>query len=181
VGQVTIVEPSPELRQTVLKVPVEYRDPAPHGGLPMASGSVDLVLCLSVLHHIANVSLVIGEIARVLRGGGFAIVREPTISMGDWRNPRRGLTAHERGIPLPTLREMISDAGLDVANETRCMFPLTPRVARLARIDPPYDSARAVRLDELASRLFAWNRTYHATRLDQRFRPTAVCFVLSKR
>ena len=174
------MEPSPELRQVSLSVPVEYREPAPDGGLPMASGSVDLVLCLSVLHHIANVSFVIGEIGRVLRAGGFAIVREPTISMGDWRRPRRGLTAHERGIPLPTLRAMFADAGLDVRRETRCMFPLTPRVARLGLIGLPYDSGSVVRMDELACRLFARNRTYHATRWYQRFRPTAACFVLGR-
>lgn len=181
IEQVTIVEPALELRKPRLKVRVEYKDPNPDGVLPTPSESVDLVLCLSVLHHVANVSFVLHEIARVLSTGGFAIVREPTISMGDWRGPRRGLTAHERGIPLQMLRDMIENAGLDVVKETRCMFSLTPRLTRVAGIAHPYNSPRVVALDELAARLFSWNQTYHATRLYQRFRPTDVSFVLAKR
>jgi len=181
VGRLTIVEPSPELRNARLRLPVEYVEPQADGALPMPSRSVDLVLCLSVLHHIAKVSFAITEIARVLRAGGFAVIREPTISMGDWRKQRRGLTAHERGIPLRLLRDMIADVGLEVVNETRCMFSLTTRLTRLAGIGLPYNSAGVVVLDAFACRLFGWNQTYHATHLHQRFRSTGVYLVLTKR
>lgn len=175
-GRVTIVEPARSLRQARLRVPVTYAYPGADGVLPIESASVDLVLCLSVLHHIPNVSFAIREIARVLTGGGLAIIREPTISMGDWRRPRPGLTAHERGIPLRLLRAAMRDAGLEVVSETRCVFSLTGRLARLPGVEP-YNSSLVVFLDELACRLFDWNETYHPRHLYQRLRPTAAAFV----
>ncbi len=45
--------------------------------LPLRSASCDNVVCSGVLHHIQDWSLVLDEIARVLRPGGRLIVREP--------------------------------------------------------------------------------------------------------
>jgi SAM-dependent methyltransferase len=179
-ARVTIIESSVVLRQSALRLPVEYIPPSPSGKLPLDSSSVDLVLCLGVLHHIANVSTVIAEIARVLETGGYALMREPTVSMGDWTQPRRGLTPHERGIPLHLLRRFTEDAGMRIERITRFASPLAPRIARFTRLDV-FASPTLTRFDELSCRLLAWNTTYHATRLHQRVRPTSAYLVAVKR
>src|SRR2546421_4639134 len=94
VAAITIVEPSAMLRSKDLQgVPLLYVDPSPLGDLPFQPAAFDLALCFGVLHHIPNVSKVVHEMGRVVKRGGWIIVREPVISMGDWRSPyRRGLT-----------------------------------------------------------------------------------------
>ena len=42
--------------------------------------------------------------------------------MGDWRQPREGLTANERGLPLKWTDELIGKLGLKVARRRFCMF-----------------------------------------------------------
>src|SRR6266850_5677777 len=44
--------------------------------LPFADGSFDLVVCNSVLHHIADPAPVLDEISRVLRRGGAIFIRD---------------------------------------------------------------------------------------------------------
>ena len=76
------------------------------------------MICLGVLHHVPTVGRVIGELARVLRPGGRMIVREPMVSMGDFRQPRPGLTARERGIPRALMRRFHQQAGLTILAES---------------------------------------------------------------
>jgi SAM-dependent methyltransferase len=45
--------------------------------LPFADGSFDTVLCTQVLEHVGNAELAMGEIARVLRPGGHALITVP--------------------------------------------------------------------------------------------------------
>jgi len=45
--------------------------------LPIASASVDTVLCTQVLEHVAEPAQLMRELARVLRPGGYAIVTAP--------------------------------------------------------------------------------------------------------
>lgn len=72
---------------------------SPHysGSIDLPDSHVDFTLALSVLHHIPNVSFVLSEIDRVLKPGGFVIVREPCSSMGIW-GTKRVCTPNERGI-----------------------------------------------------------------------------------
>jgi SAM-dependent methyltransferase len=166
----------------VIGVPVDYREPSPSGVLPVSPNSIDLVLCLGVLHHIPNVSTIVTEIGRVLKSGGYALISEPTVSMGDASLPRPGLTPHERGIPLSLLRVFVRDADLEILRESRWGFPLTSRLSRVAGsfgIDTT-NSATLTRFDALASRSVAWNQTYHATTLRQKIRPASVFLVLRK-
>ena len=79
-------------RQRVFGVPCHYVKPVESGNLPFDDACFDLLTCFGVLHHIPNVSHVVGELARCLKPGGYALMREPVISMGDWRQPRAGLT-----------------------------------------------------------------------------------------
>jgi SAM-dependent methyltransferase len=174
VQRLVIVEPAPVFRHTELDgVPIEYRLPRESGDLPVESSTVDLLTCFGVLHHIPNVSHVVREIARVIRPGGFALVREPIVSMGDWRLPRAGLTRRERGIPLQLFRDIIRSAGLETVRESLCMVPI------VSRLSPAWGRSRVlVHLDALLSRTLAWNQRYHSTTLWQKVQPTNVFCVL---
>lgn len=178
--RVSILEPSDGFKSTVLNgVPVSYVKPVASGDMPFDSNSLDLITCFGVLHHIPNVSKIVEEFHRVLKPGGYALVREPIISMGDWRKPRTGLTKHERGIPLSLLRGFVKEAGFEVVREHKCMFSLT---SRLKRVVPGsvFNQTAVVALDVLLSALPIWPRVYHARNALQKLRPTAVYYVLKK-
>jgi SAM-dependent methyltransferase len=180
IGQLTVVDPSDAFaRQSVHGVPANYIRPKPDGMLPMPDNTFDLITCLGVLHHIPNVSCVVGEFARTLKPGGRIVLREPIVSMGDWRRPRAGLTKRERGIPLPILRTIIGAAGLAIEHESLCLFPLTMRLARMLDWQL-YNSGLVTRLDGLLCAAFARNVNYHPRSALQRLRPTSVFLVLRK-
>ena len=179
-ARVTIVDPSSAfVRESVHGVAVTYVKPAPEGTLPLPDNDFDFVSCLGVLHHIPNVSFVVGELARVAKPGGYLVIREPIVSMGDWRKPRRGLTRRERGIPLKMFEAIAAAAGLMLVRRTLCGFPLTPRLFRIVRSDP-YNSGFATWVDWALSNAFAWNVNYHPRNTLQRLRPTSAFFVLKK-
>lgn len=178
--RVSILEPSDGFKSTVLNgVPVSYVKPVASGDMPFDSNSLDLITCLGVLHHIPNVSKIVDEFHRVLKPGGYALVREPIISMGDWRKPRTGLTKHERGIPLPVLRGYVKEAGFKVIREHKCMFSLTSRLKHVLP-ESAFNNAPVVALDALVSALPIWPRVYHARNALQKLRPTSVYYVLQK-
>jgi SAM-dependent methyltransferase len=178
IGHLTVVDPSDAFRRAeVHGVPATYLRPDPSGTLPMPDNSFDLITCLGVLHHIPNVSAVVKEFARTLKPNGHIVLREPIVSMGDWRRPRAGLTKRERGIPLPILEKIVAEAGLIVERRSLCVFPLIPRLAPVLR-SQVYNSRIATGLDALLSRAFAWNLNYHARSALQHLRPTSVVFVL---
>jgi SAM-dependent methyltransferase len=178
--RISILEPSEGFEGTVLNgVPVSYVKPVASGDIPFGTDSLDLVTCFGVLHHIPKVSKVLEELYRVLKPGGYALVREPIISMGDWRKPRRGLTKRERGIPLPILRDFVQQSGFRVLRERKCMFSLMSRLKHLVS-GPVFDHAAVVALDALVSALPVWPDVYHARNAVQKLRPTAVFYVLQK-
>lgn len=178
--EIVIVDPSRAFQvEQVRGVPVRYVEPHPAGTLPFADETFELVTCLSVLHHIPNVTAVVKEFSRCLRRGGYALVREPVYSMGDWTRPRPGLTKRERGIPAAILRAIFADAGLAIMREARCVFrPMARMGASTGR--SVYNSRVLTRLDALMSRAFAWNRRYHAVNVFQKVQPAAAFFVLRK-
>lgn len=150
----------------------------PLGPFPFPDGTFDLVTCFGVLHHIANVSTVMKEIYRCLTPGGYALIREPIVSMGDWSGPRGGLTPCERGIPLPLFERILSDTGFVVERRNKCFFaPLQWLARKLHR--QLYDSTPYVVLDQILAAL-PWPQRYHATRFWQKIRPQCVYFVLRK-
>jgi SAM-dependent methyltransferase len=180
INEVTIVEPSDAFVASRLgDTTIRYVKPASSGLMPFADASFDLVCALSVLHHIPNVSVVLGEMHRCLKPGGWALLREPTTSMGDWRRPRRGLTRNERGLPLEWFRRAVMGAGFQVVRETRCMNAVTPRLGKALRRGA-YNSEFLVTLDSVLTRLISWNRTYHAVTILQRVRSWAVAYVLRR-
>lgn len=180
VDRITIMDPSDAfVRDNVKGVPAQWIKPQPSGDIPFPDASVDLITCFAVLHHVPNVSHVVREFARILMPGGYALIREPCVSMGDWRRPRQGLTKHERGIPLHVFRRIIADAGLTVAQERPVVF--RPWVVLSSKLGVwPFNSTWATHVDAAFSRCFAWNRRYHATGLLDKFRASAVYVMLRK-
>jgi SAM-dependent methyltransferase len=133
-----------------------------------------------VLHHIPNVSHVIGEMHRVLAPGGTLVLREPIFSMGDWREPRPGLTCRERGIPPRILTDILAQSGFAIQSAEPCMVPLTPRLARLFGITFAFNSRQMVSVDRLLSRLTAWNMRYHRRSILQKIAPTSLYIIATK-
>jgi SAM-dependent methyltransferase len=180
IGRLTIVDPSESfVRNSVNGVPTTYVMPRPDGRLPLEDNVFDLITCLGVLHHIPNVSFVLRELSRVLKPGGILIVREPIVSMGDWRQPRAGLTKRERGIPLHLLKRALLDSGLELVRQSLCAFPLTPRLFSFIK-SGVYNSRLATWADALLSNAFAWNINYHPDSLVSYLRPTSAFFLASK-
>jgi SAM-dependent methyltransferase len=176
----TIIDPSHKFRsEAVHGVPSSYLAPQRGGELPFDSNEFDLICCFGVLHHIPNVSFLIGEFGRVLRSGGYLLLREPIVSMGDWREPRTGLTMHERGIPFGIFKDAVAEAGLSIERAALCDFALTPRLFRWVRPDV-YNSPSVVRFDYWISQLFSPNLRYHAHSFRDRFRPTSAALVAHK-
>lgn len=180
--RITILDPSEKFVTSNLDgVPVEYRKPNVSGTIPMDDHSVNLVTCFGTLHHIPNVTHVVNEIGRVLVHGGYALVREPVVNMGDWRKPRRGLTKRERGIPKSFMEDAFMDAGLRIVHQAPCMFPLIPRVASLSKsVGPAYNSRILSSVDAMASAALAWNVVYNRTYLAKKFAPTSVFWVCQR-
>jgi len=159
--------------------PVKYVKPRPDGTFPFSDGEFDLIVCFGVLHHIPNVTKVVGEMARCISPGGYALVREPIISMGDWRKPRPGLTRRERGIPLNILSDIIHSCRFEVIRERKCMFSLTSRLNYVMR-SPVYNSILCTAVDAFICNLPIWPTRYHARSTVQKLRPWCVFCVLRR-
>ena len=181
IGKLTILDPSDAYANAthVEEIPCEYRKPDLSGTLPFPDQQFDLILCLGVLHHIPNVSHVMNECFRCLAPGGIMLVREPIISMGDWRQPRAGLTKRERGIPLHIFESIIQKTGFTVRYRTVCNFQALAKIAVKCGV-LPYNHPLLTRLDVFLSRLFFFNRRYHASGFFQKLRPAAVQWVLER-
>ena len=75
------------IRTVTLRVGSAYET-----GLPIAS--VDVVFCMSLLHHL-EISRAMNEIKRVLRPGGYAIIKEPIRFLALYDRVRRIFPAHD--------------------------------------------------------------------------------------
>lgn len=181
IDEVIILEPSETMTvETIRGKPVSYIKPKVSGEMPFENNYFDLITCSGVLHHIPNVEYVISEISRVLKPGGTLVLREPIVSMGDWRSPRRGLTKHERGIPLHILRKFLLNNQLSTKNETFCFTkPFDVIVGKFLKYSA-YSKAFYPSIDALLGKLLLWNYRYHATKLWHKVRPSAVFYVLEK-
>jgi SAM-dependent methyltransferase len=181
IGRLIIVESADSYRQKpALDVPTEWRRATVRGDLDLADSSVDLVTCFGVLHHIPNVTYVVRELGRVTKSGGYMLLREPVISMGDWTEPRAGVTPHERGIPRQILLRQVDEAGFVVEHETWCFFSGMSVAIRMTK-RPLYDKNWWTVVDQVASRIFAFNYRYHATTTWGKLRPRSSFLVLRRR
>ncbi len=180
--QITILEPSSlyETQHNIGGIPARWVKPEVSGDILFPDQTFDLITCFSVLHHIPNVSFVIEECERVLKPGGFLLIREPITSMGDWRFPRKGVTKRERGIPLKYFHEVLSKTGLRIVYTHPCNFPVIEVGVRKFLGTLPYRSMFWTRLDALISMMFFSNYHYHRTNLIQKLASRTICFVLMK-
>lgn len=160
--------------------PANYMKPTVKGAIPLSTGSVDLVVCLGVLHHIPNATYVFSEMARVLRPGGTMVLREPICTMGDWRKPRPGLTTNERGFPPGWIDSKASLMSLLVVRKAYCCFPLTSRLARLFRLQAAYNNKALVLFDYFTSWLMHWNLHYHRDSVLKKISPLDIMYILRK-
>lgn len=160
--------------------PVRYLAPSVSGDLPLEPGSVDLVIAFDVLHHIANVSHVLGEIARVLEPGGLLAVRDPISWMGDWRQPRPGLTPVERGLPLAWFEQAAAGAGLRVLRRHLCLFAPLLQVLSRAGFRPPLARGPLVLIDWLISESMGWNVRYRRQGALGKLAPSSAVWLLQR-
>jgi SAM-dependent methyltransferase len=182
VGEFIAVEPAEQWWSGRLQgTPARYMKPAVLGDIELPAGSVDLAVTFGVLHHIPNVSHVLGEIARVLAPGGIYMLREPICTMGDWRQPRGALTPNERGLPPPWLRQKLHALPFRVLREHYCVFPGAQLFSRALGLGPNLNSRLVARADYLLCLLFRWNLHYHRDARWKMLAPTSVFYVLEKR
>ena len=175
IEKIVILQPSELFDTTEISgIPVKYVKPSPTGALPFDDASFQLMTCFGTLYHIPNVTKVVNECFKSISPGGYMLIRDPIVSMGDWRQRRRGLTRRERGIPAHVLRVIVGSARSRIVGETKCTFPVIQRLGKTFG-RATFNSPTLVKLDRLLSWVFSWNGTYHATNLLQKLWPTSVC------
>lgn len=178
-SSIAIVEPGSYPDSQLEGTAVTYLRPVPSGRLAALDGEVDVLTCFGALHHVPNVTAVVTEFGRVLRAQGRALVREPIITMGDWRRPRRGLTTRERGIPARILERAYANAGLKILHRAPCVHPLTSRLGPLFGVRS-FNSRILTATDAVLSRCTPWPTVYHPTRAWQKLQPSSMFYVLQR-
>ena len=189
--KIDIIEPSDLFFSNHIGgIPVSYVKPKPSGVIPFDDNTFDLITCFSALHHIANVSFVLKEIARVLKPGGYLLHRDPIVSMRnplqtieDFQRPMPGLSKRERGIPLQYFRNTFEKLGFTYVSEKLIGMPTTRRLAKLISGKSPYNSKYWIGFDRIMSYLFQWNVQYSHGHIPKLFAicPQIVCNVLRKK
>ena len=180
IGRIIAIEPAEQCwSNAVAGIPAEFRKPALDGRIDQPDASVDLVIVLNALHHIANVESVVAEFGRILRPGGKMLLREPTYSMGDFRQPRQGMTRYERGIPVKLMRRFIAGAGLNVDRIVYRNTPGLPELAGKLGIIA-FNNPHLVRMDRIVSSVSRFNDRYWRARLWQKLAPRWAVYLASK-
>jgi SAM-dependent methyltransferase len=179
--EVHILEPSSNFQsQTLLDgTPCQYHKPTKNGILPFDANYFDVVTCFGVLHHIPNVTSCLKELFRVTSPNGHVLLREPIVSMGDWRRQRKGLTPRERGLPVQLLRDATKLSGFQIESDGFCSFAPTRVLASALGIGY-FNSHLLTRLDRLLAGAFSFNYRYHRKTLTDRFAPDSIFLVLKK-
>jgi SAM-dependent methyltransferase len=183
IKNLTIIEPSKRLRsEKIRNITPNYVMPEIDGKICMPDDTFDLVTSFGTLHHIPNVSFVIAELYRVTKPGGHILIREPIISMGDWTKPRKGLTKHERGIPLNIFRSICLQLRAEIVCQTYCftMTALFQRAWKKLSKRPIFSFGVYVWFDKWFSHMLKKNLKYHATTKLGRIAPQSVFYVLRK-
>ncbi|GFZ83697.1 hypothetical protein GCM10011531_13300 [Aquaticitalea lipolytica] len=178
-----ILEPSDKLQgQKIKDKKINYVKPEVNGDLIFEDNFFDLVTSFGVLHHIPNVSHVMKEIHRAMNNDGVFMLREPIVSMGDWRYPRYGLTKNERGLPIKYLKKNIKVLNFKTISENYC-FTLSSFFSRFTQkflSKPIYAYKAYVLFDKYLSYCLKWNIKYHTENKFKRVYPQSVFLILKK-
>ncbi len=178
--KLSIVEPSDNLVSEYLGgIKPKYVKPQTDGTLIFEDNQFDLILCLSALHHIPNVSHVISEMVRVLQPGGYLLIHEPIRSMGDWRKTRVGLTQNERGIPHKFLDNIFINLNLKVIKKSFCDCAFAWIILNKL-IGVKKNTISYQKFDRFLAKLLQWNIHYNSEKLIYKCAPASVYFVLQK-
>lgn len=97
-------------RQRIAGLPTARVERGQLDALPLADASVDLALCLLVLHHLREIGPVFRELRRVLRPGGWAVLVD-MVEHG--REELRQTMGHQHlGFSSASIAEWAGEAGL---------------------------------------------------------------------
>lgn len=183
ISELTIIEPSDNLLSDKIgNVVPKYVKPSVSGELPFDNNSFDLITCFGTLHHIPNVSFVLSELIRVLKPNGYLLIREPIISMGDWRNKRPGLTKNERGIPVSIFDSVFKKHPVQIISKEYCFTMIAFLQGILGKFTkkPIFFYRNYVYFDRFLSSLVKNNLHYHAQKKLHRVAPTSIFYVIQK-
>lgn len=181
VGRFIAIEPAEKWwRSEIGGKPATYMKPSAIGDIDLESATVDLATSFGVLHHIPNVSHVVGEIARVLKPKGLFVLREPISSMGDWRKGRAGLTAHERGLPIAWFESLARATGFRILARRTCMFGPVSTIAKKLGVASPFARMPIVKLDWLISEASRWNASYWRDKFVKKLAPSSAFWILER-
>lgn len=184
IKNITIIEPSENLQsEKIGRVIPLYVKPEISGKINFENERYDLITCFGTLHHIPNVSFVLSELFRILKKGGILLIREPIISMGDWRIKRSGLTKNERGIPVCFFDNLFEQNEIETVSKNYC-FTLTSLLQRKFgnKLNRPLHTYKAYLLfDKIISNLLKFNVHYHSLKRSHRLSPQNIYYVLRKR
>jgi hypothetical protein len=179
IDRLTIIKPARRFwRESAYGLRLEYVQPSLSGDIPFPDAFFDTVTAFGVLHHIPNVSHVFSELVRVLKPSGNLLIREPIISMGDWRSARPGLTKHERGIPPTVFESLVSRHGLMTISSSMNMFSPLQKVCGYLGVN--LWSRPALIVDNFLCSVLKSNHKYHRTSFRDKFAPSSMFLVLRK-
>ena len=150
------------------------------GKIDILDNTFDLITAFSTIHHTPNVSFILNELFRVLKPGGYILLKEPVTTMGDWRTKRDGLTVNERGIPPLILDKIIKDANMQIIKK-KYFCTMTAFFMRISRNHSFFQSKTYFLIDKYLSCLLKFNMHYHPTKKRQRIAPQAVFYILRKK
>ncbi len=121
--------------------------------VPTSDGYFDIVMANQVIEHTKEIFWIFGEISRVLKKGGVAIVGVPNLAslhnriallFGEQPTSIELLSAHVRGFTRPSFTRFITADGyfriLDIKGSN--FYPFPPRVSKvLSRLLPTFSTA----------------------------------------
>jgi 2-polyprenyl-3-methyl-5-hydroxy-6-metoxy-1,4-benzoquinol methylase len=183
INNLTILEPSDNLVSNKIgSLKPTYVKPNMNGQLDFGNDSFDLITCFMTLHHIPNVSFVLKEIVRVLKPGGYLLLSEPIVTMGDWRKPRKGLTKNERGIPVSFFDSEFKGHPLQIISKEYCYTATAFMQKTIGQVlkKPIYSYMFYVMADKYISRLLCKRVRYHPTKKIDKLAPSSIFFVIKK-
>jgi hypothetical protein len=100
--------------------------------------------------------------------------------MGDWRQPRRGLTPNERGLPLHWFEKAARSQKQRIVRRRLCLFAPLSRVLSRFGVARPLAHRPVILLDWLLSELFRWNISYRREGWVKKLAPSSALWLIEK-